>query len=173
MNAISPYAQNIFKQAGVIQRSRYSNSQITRYLSKLASIQQKFQWKKKLGKEHDQIERTLFTAIGYWTTDLTAFVNIWDTIDDRICSLITKDHTELDGYVLGNIGGIARSNGFINNIPKFHKMCMELHQLRLHSHLSHSEIKGTHQYTGPIPQNKRKTIIKLINEGVQELIQFW
>ena len=129
--------------------------------------------KKKLGKEHDQIERTLFTAIGYWTTDLTAFVNIWDTIDDRICSLITKDHTELGGYVLGNIGGIARSNGFINNIPKFHKMCMELHQLRLHSHLSHSEIKGTHQYTGPIPQNKRKTIIKLINEGVQELIQFW
>lgn len=100
-------------------------------------------------------------------------MNIWDTIDDRICSLITKDHTELGGYVLGNIGGIARSNGFINNIPKFHKMCMELHQLRLHSHLSHSEIKGTHQYTGPIPQNKRKTIIKLINEGVQELIQFW
>ena len=173
VNAISPYAQNIFKQAGVIQRSRYSNSQITRYLSKLAGIQQKFQWKKKLGKEHDQIERTLFTAIGYWTTDLTAFVNIWDTIDDRICSLITKDHTELGGYVLGNIGGIAQSNGFINNIPKFHKMCMELHQLRLHSHLSHSEIKGTHQYTGPIPQNKRKTIIKLINEGVQELIQFW
>ena len=63
---------------------RYSNSQIQRYLKELANIQQKLQWKKKLGKDHDQIERTLFTAIGYWKTDLTAFVNIWDTMDDRI-----------------------------------------------------------------------------------------
>lgn len=173
VNTLSPYAQNIFKQAGVIQRNRYSNSQIPRYLKELANIQQKFQWKKKLGKDHDQIERTLFTAIGYWKTDLTAFVNIWDTMDDRICSLVTRDHPELGGYTLGKIGAIVQSRRFISKIPKFHKMCMELHQLRLHSHLSHSEIKGTHQYTGPIPQNKRKLIIKLIKEGVEELIQFW
>lgn len=173
VNTLSPYAQNIFKQAGVIKRNRYSNSQIQRYLKELANIQQKLQWKKKLGKDHDQIERTLFTAIGYWKTDLTAFVNIWDTMDDRICSLITKDHPELGGYTLGKIGAIVQSRGFISNMPKFHKMCMELHQLRLHSHLSHSEIKSTHQYTGPIPQNKRRLIIKLIKEGVEELIQYW
>ena len=173
INTLSPYAQNIFKQAKVIQRSRYSNSQIPIYIKELTGIQQKFQWKKKLGKDHDQIERTLFTAIGYWKTDLTAFVNIWDTMDDRICSLITKDHPELGGYTLGKIGGIVKSKGFISNVPKFHQMCTELHQLRLHSYLSHSEIKNSHQYTGPIPQKKRKAIIKLIKEGIQELIQFW
>lgn len=173
VNAISPYAQNLFKNAGIIQRSRYSNSQISRYLNKLTGIQLGFPWKKKLGKEHDQIERTLFVAIGYWISDLTAFVNIWDTIDDRICSLITIEHPELGGYKLGNIGGICQSKKFINHIPKFHKMCMEIHRLRLQSHLSHSEVHNTNQYTGPIPQNKRKPIIKLINEGIQELIQFW
>lgn len=173
VNTVAPYAQNIFKQAGVIQRSRYSNSQIARYLKELVGIQQTFSWKKKLGKEHDQIERTLFIAMGYWKTDLTAFVNLWDTMDDRICSLITKDHIELGGYTLGKIEAINRSKGFIGNIPKFHKMCMELHRLRLHSHLSHSEIRDTHQYTGPIPQSKRKAILKLIDEGIRELIQFW
>lgn len=157
----------------MIQRSRYSNSQIARYLKELVGIQQTFSWKKKLGKEHDQIERTLFIAMGYWKTDLTAFVNLWDTMDDRICSLITKDHIELGGYTLGKIGAINGSKGFIGNIPKFHKMCMELHRLRLHSHLSHSEIRDTHQYTGPIPQSKRKAILKLIDEGIRELIQFW
>lgn len=113
------------------------------------------------------------TAMGYWKTDLTAFVNLWDTMDDRICSLIAKDHIELGGYTLGKIGAINKSKGFIGNIPKFHKMCMELHCLRLQSHLSHSEIRSTHQYTGPIPQSKRKTILKLIDEGIRELIQFW
>ena len=77
-----------------------------------------FHGKKKLGKEHDQIERTLFIVMGYWKTDLTAFVNLWDTMDDRICSLITKDHIELGGYTLGKIGAINRSKGFIGNIPK-------------------------------------------------------
>ncbi|WP_283610341.1 RNA-directed DNA polymerase [Faecalispora anaeroviscerum] len=173
VNAISPYAQNIFKRAKIIQRNRYSNSQITRYLYELTGVQMKFQWKKRFGKEHDQIERTLFTALGYWKTDLTAFVNLWDTIDDRICSLLKNDHAELGGYILGKIGGIEKSKGFINYIPKFHKMCMELHQLRLHSHLSHSEIKNTHQYTGPVPQGKRKPILKFIVEGIQELILFW
>ena len=63
VNTLSPYAQNIFKQAGVIKRNRYSNSQIQRYLKELANIQQKLQWKKKLGIVHDQFVRTLFTAI--------------------------------------------------------------------------------------------------------------
>ncbi|MEG2013497.1 MAG: RNA-directed DNA polymerase [Anaerovoracaceae bacterium] len=173
ISLISPYAQNIFKRAKLIQRSRYSNSQITRYLYELTGAQLKFQWKKKLGKEHDQIEQTLFIALGYWRTDFTAFVNLWDTLDDRICSLVTKDHPELGGYCLGNIGGITGSKKFGSNVPNFFAMCMEIHTLRLHSHLSHSEIRNTHQYTGPISQRKRKTILKLIIEGIQELVRFW
>ncbi len=170
---LSPYAQNALKQAGLIQRSRYSNSQIPYYLHELTGIELKAPWKKKLGKEHDQVERTLFIALGYWKTDLTAFVNIWDTIDDRICSLLSNNHSELGGYRLGNIGGIISSRGYINHLPKFHKMCMTLHQLRLHSYLSHSVVQSTQQYTGPIPQNKRKEIITLIREGIQEMLAYW
>lgn len=115
----------------------------------------------------------MFTAICYWNTDLTAFVNIWDTLDDKICSLLVIKHAELGGYTLGKAGGIKGSNGFKNNIPKFHCMCMAIHEMRLSSHLSHSEIKNSHKYTGPIPQKMRKQIIKLITEGIEELIEYW
>ena len=172
-DTISPLAQNVLKQAGIIQRSRYSNSQISRYIKEIADIKSTFQWKKKLGKEHDNIERTLFTALGYWKTDLTAFVNLWDTLDDRLCSIVTQAHPQLGGYTLGKIGAIEKSKGFISNLPKFHKMCMSMHALRLASHLSHSEVKRTHTYTGPISQQKRKEIKRLIKEGMTELLAFW
>ena len=170
---MAPVVQNILKESGLIMRSRYTNSQINKYLFVLTQEQYNFSWKKKLGKEHDQIERTFFTAIGYWKTDLTAFVNLWDTLDDRICSIITVAHSELGGYTLGKIGGIVDSKAFSSKLPKFFKMCMEVHKLRLSSYLSHSEVKKTHAYTGPIQQNKRKTIQKLIRDGLDELILFW
>ena len=84
---VAPIAQNVLKESGLILRSRYTNSQINKYLFELTQTQYKVSWKKLLGKEHNQVERTLFTAVGYWKTDLTAFVNIWDTLDDRICSV--------------------------------------------------------------------------------------
>ncbi len=173
VNEMSSYSQNIFKAASLIQRSQYSCSQINRYLRELTNVTFKFRWKKALGKEHNYIERTLFTAICYWNTDLTAFVNIWDTLDDKMCSLLVVKHAELGGYTLGKVGGIKDSNGFKNNIPKFHCMCMAIHEMRLSSYLSHSEIKNSHKYTGPIPQKMRKQIIKLITEGIEELIEYW
>lgn len=172
---IAPTAQNVLKQSGLILRSRYSSSQINKYFFVLTQTQYKTVWKKKLGKEHNHIERTLFTALGYWKTDLTAFVNLWDTLDDRICSLLTDDHPELGGYTLGNIGSsINRDNKvFPMHLPKFFKMCLEIHEMRLSSHLSHSEVRKTHEYTGPIQQNKRKVIHRLIKDGINELTLFW
>ena len=172
---IAPIAQNVLKQSGLILRSRYSNSQINKYLFVLTQTQYNTVWKKKFGKEHNHIERTLFTALGYWKTDLTAFVNLWDTLDDRICSLLTVDHPELGGYTLGNLGGsVNRDNKvFPSHLPKFFKMCLEIHEMRLSSHLSHSEVKKTHAYTGPIHQKKRKIIQHLLKEGIDELTLFW
>ena len=43
----------------LIQLSRYSNSQIPRYIKELIGVELPFQWKKKLGKEHDQIGEAL------------------------------------------------------------------------------------------------------------------
>ena len=178
LSEVAPIAQNVLKESGLILRSRYSNSQINKYLFELTQNQYKVPWKKKLGKEHDQVERTLFTALGYWKTDLTAFVNLWDTLDDRICSILTAAHSELGGYQLGKIGGaINRQNSnssvFQSHLPKFYTMCLEIHEMRLSSYLSHSEIRSTHAYTGPIQQKNRKTILKLIKDGLNELAAFW
>lgn len=173
IRTLSPVAQNLLKQAGLIQRSQYSNSQIQRYLGEITETKISFGWKKKLGREHNQLERTLFVALGYWKTDLTAFVNLWDTMDDRICSLLTVAHPELGGYTFGKIGCIEKSKKFISYLPKFHKMCMEIHELRLSSHLSHAEIRRTQKYTGPIQQQKRKQIKRLIAEGISELVEYW
>lgn len=172
-NELNPYVQNILKHAGLIQRNRYSTSQINHYFKALTGLSLKFSWKRKLETEHDPVERNFFLCLNYWNSDLTAFVNLWDTIDDRLCSIVVTEHPELGGYSLGKIGSIEKSVNFIAHLPAFHKMCMTLHELRLSSNLSHSEIRRTHQYTGPIPQKKRKLIIKLIREGFVELPEFW
>lgn len=175
LSEVAPIAQNVFKESGLISRSRYSNSQINKYLYELTQNQYKASWKRILGREHDQVERMLFTALGYWKTDLTAFVNLWDTLDDRICSVLTSGHHELGGYSLGHIGSSINRNNrvFPSHLPCFFKMCLEIHELRLSTHLSHPEIRATHAYTGPIQSNKRKTIQKLIREGIDELVRFW
>lgn len=174
-NSLTELAHNILYEARVIAgRSRNSSTQISRYLKELTGVQYKFQWKSRLGKDHNHVEGTLYRAINYWNSDLTAFVNIWDTIDDRICSLLVPCHPELcKSYQLGKIGGIKQSTGFINNVPKFHEMCQKLHELRLQSDLSHAEIKGKNQYTGPIQQKEKKRILKLITEGIKDLIRYW
>lgn len=173
LREITPVAQNTLKRAGMIQRSRYSNSQINRYITEITKKQQSFPWKKKLGKEHSQLELSFFQAFCYWQTDLTAFVNLWDTIDDRLCSLVVLDHSELGGYSLGTVGGISNSKGFRNHLPAFHKMVNEIHELRLTSHLSHSMIRRTNNYTGPIKGSERKRILSLITAGINELTSFW
>ena len=170
---ITPIAQNTLKRAGMIQRSRYSNSQINRYLSEIIQEPLTFPWKKKLGKEHPQLELSFFQAFCYWQTDLTAFVNLWDTIDDRICSLVVLDHSELGGYTLGTVGCISNSKCFKNHLPAFHKMVNEIHELRLTSYLSHSKVKRTNNYTGPIKSAERKRILSLITAGIVELTNYW
>lgn len=173
LHEIAPIAQNTLNRAGMIQRSRYSNSQINRYLTEIIKQPQSFPWKKKLGKEHSQLELNFFQAFCYWQTDLTAFVNLWDTIDDRICSLVVLDHSELGGYSLGNVGGIKDSLGFKTHLPNYHKMVNEIHKLRLSSHLSHSRVQRTNEYTGPIKSSERKKILSLVTAGISDLTSYW
>ena len=172
-NTISSVAQEALKSAGIINRSKYSNSQINKNLELITSIKFNFQWKKVLGAEHDYIERVMYAAVAYWRSDLTAFVNLWDTIDDRILSVLTSQHSELGGYTLGNVGGIVSSGGLKSNLPRFHNMVNEIHRLRLSSYLSHTQVKNTGEYTGPIPYKKKTNILKLICEGMEEVTNYW
>lgn len=171
-NKISAAAQEALKCAGIIQRSKYSNSQINKYLEMITEDSWKFRWKKYLGTEHDNIERVIFAATSYWRTDLTAFVNLWDTIDDRMLSVITKLHPELGGYGLGNVGGIKGSKKLLTNLPHYYNMVMRIHDLRLHSYLSHSQVKNSGEYTGPIPYKERGKIQVLIKKAFRELEGF-
>lgn len=169
---LSPIAQILFEQAGIINRKRINYTQINRYLDNIAEVKSKVQWKKKLGSDHDHLEKQMFIAMGYWKTDLTAFINLWDTIDDKLCSIIIQKNPMLGGYTLGNIGGMKDNKKLIAALPEFYSMCMEIHDLRLSSHLSHPVIKKTQQYTGPISSKKRRRIKKIINKGYQELVAF-
>lgn len=171
-NKISAAAQEALKCAGIIQRSKYSNSQINKYLGMITEESWNFRWKKYLGIEHDNIERVVFASTSYWRTDLTAFVNLWDTIDDRMLSVITKLHPELGGYNLGNVGGINGSRKLSSHLPKFYNMVVRIHDLRLQSYLSHSQVKKTGKYTGPIPYKERGKIQVLIKTAFRELEGF-
>lgn len=171
-NSISSPAQEALKQAGIIKRGKYSNSQINKYLEMITGEKWNFRWKKYLGNEHDNVERFIFAATSYWRTDLTAFVNLWDTIDDRMLSVVTTLHTELGGYTLGQIGGIKQSRRMPAYIPLYHKMAMDVHDMRLHSYLSHSKVQATGEYTGPIPYRDKGRIRKLIIDGMRELEGF-
>ncbi len=166
-------AQEALKQAGLITRGKYSTSQINKYLEVITDEKWSFKWKDLLKAEHDNVERCVFAAMTYWRTDLTAFVNLWDTIDDRIMSVITIKHTELGGYRLGNIGGSLSSTRLSTHLPKFHCLINEIHMLRLSSYLSHPEIRNTGKYTGPIPYKEKKRIKRLITEGLREIETYW
>ena len=171
-NSISSPAQEALKQAGIIKRGKYSNSQINKYLEMITGEKWNFRWKKYLGNEHDNVERFIFAATSYWRTDLTAFVNLWDTIDDRMLSVVTNLHTELGGYTLGKIGGIKQSRRMPAYIPLYHKMAMDIHDMRLHSYLSHSKVQATGENTGSIPYRNKGRIRKLIIDGMRELEGF-
>lgn len=170
---IAPVVQNTLIEAKVIRRKRYSNSQINKYLFELTGQKTNFQWKKKLGKEHDQIEKNIFEALAYWKADLTAFINLWDSIDDQLCECLLKQHVELGGYTPGKIGCIEKSSKLMAGVPLFHRMCVDIHEMRKQSYLSHAAIQRTNQYTGPIPNKKRKRIQKTIKDGIAEMVQYW
>jgi hypothetical protein len=52
-------------------------------------------------------------------------------------------------------------------------MAMDIHDMRLHSFLSHSKVQATGEYTGPIPYRDKGKIQKLIISGMRELEGFW
>ena len=170
----SSYAHNLFVEAGLECKERHSDSQIPRYLQELVGFKKKFDWKKKLNKDHDHVERTIFIALGYWKTDLTAFVNMWDTIDDMLYGCIAGKHSSaLGGYNKGQLGSILTNKNFIKILPNFQKLCTTIHELRLKSHLSHPIIKRTRRHTGPIAQSNRKIIPSLIKKALDEIVNYW
>ena len=170
---LSAISQEALKAAGIISRSKYTSSQINRYLEVMTEEKWSFPWKKILGERHSDIERSVFAACCYWKTDLTSFVNLWDTIDDQMLFSLTAAHKELGGYTLGKVGAIKNSIKIASVLPQFHLLVNEIHELRLSSFLSHSIIIRTGKSTGPIPFRERNRILSLISNGMRELESYW
>ncbi len=170
---ICPISQNILKATKIISRGSKDVCQINKYLSTIvAKNMGTFTWKKFLGKEAIKLETKMYVAENYFNSDLTAFVNIWDTIDDMLCNIAcAKYRDKLCGYTLGNFGSIEAKN-LKNELPEFQKMLIYIHSLRLDSQLSHAVISKKGCYTGPIPTNERKKIQKMIEFGIKDLIAF-
>lgn len=170
---MSALAQETLKKAGLIIKKRYSTSQINKYLELITDRKYKSDWKKRFCSDHDIVERLLFVALAYWKTDLTAFVNLWDTIDDRMIYALTKQHQELGGYTLGQIGCIKKSKKIPSQFPQFFKMVDEIHSFRCSSYLSHTKIRNTNIPTGPIPYNHKKRIKVIICNALDEIDVKW
>ena len=170
---ISSLAQESLKKAGIIHRSKYTTSQINNYIEIITGRKCSLPWKKVLGNSHDAVERSIFMASCYWSTDITAFVNIWDSIDDAILNALYNKHRGLGTYALGNVGSIIGSTRLIAAFPVFYKLIKEIHALRLSSYLSHSKVRSTGQYTGPIPYREKKRILKLLINGLTDLESNW
>ena len=59
------------------------------------------------------------------------------------------------------------------HLPNYLTMVNEIHSLRSESYLSHTQIRNTGVYTGPIPYKEKKRILSLLRNGIGELVKFW
>lgn len=60
---------------------------------------------------YDAVEETMFLAQTYWQTDLTSFINVWDTINDTIFDELSLQHSDvLGGHTLGSFGFVNAIN---------------------------------------------------------------
>lgn len=169
---IAPIAQESLKAAGVISRSKYSSSQINKYLELITGEKWSFPWRKLLNRDHDNIEQFIFLALCHWNNNVTYFVNIWDSIDDAVLRVLMPSHRELGGFTPGNFGFLS-SHAFTSHLPNFSAMIKYMHDLRLTSCLSHSVNRTTGKFNGPIPYKERKNIVAEIRKGLRELEAYW
>lgn len=175
---INDAAQRVLKNAGIIARKKSSINQINRCIKIITDINININWKQFMKTHYDAVEETMFLAQTYWQTDLTSFINVWDTINDTIFDELSLQHSDvLGGHTLGSFG-FVECNKFKVALPKFQKSCKYIHNLRLHSPLSHMYIRNNTmsqtglKYTKVISSKERKQIKKMIKESLNEISQF-
>ena len=175
---INDAAQRVLKKAGIITRKKSRVVQINKCIKIISDVDISINWKRFLKRHYSAVEYAMFLAQTYWQTDLTSFINVWDTINDTIFDELSLQYSNiLGGHTLGSFG-FVECNKFKAALPKFQKSCKYIHNLRLHSPLSHMYIKNRNipqtslKYTKVIPSKERKQIKKMIKESLIEISQF-
>lgn len=177
--SINNSAQITLQKAGIIKRKRKKSNQVNSCIGMIVSSSASINWKKLMGYHYEALEDAIFLAQTYWSTDITSFVNIWDTIDDTICDALSmKYKSVIGGYTIGKIGSIATNHKLSSELPQFYKMCAYIHELRLSSPLSHMYItsrtvdKSKWCPTRVISSKERKEIKRCIESGLDDLASF-
>ncbi|MCR3760291.1 RNA-directed DNA polymerase [Clostridium felsineum] len=174
-NEINYLGQQTLRDLGFIQRAKKRPSSIKACYEEICSKKLPvFNWKKELNSSHDSIEKKLFRAKAYIKSDLTAFVNILDTINDLLLDVLYTHDTCIGAYSLGHIGSVLNEKSrFAKKYPNIFLMCKTIHDKRLESDLSHPIIKSTHKDTNYIPYSYKYKLIPIICNGIKEFCNKW
>ncbi len=134
-----------------------------------------FDWKRAFRNNHRFIERQALLAAGYVKTDMTAFVNALDVLNDRFLATLASHDRTTGIYQLGNIGSFLGSSTsvFARTYPHFHRACKRIHELRLKSDLSHPVVRGSGRPTGRIKFSHLRSMQKVLYAGYEEVIGSW
>ncbi len=168
-------ATKMLRTNGIINRAKSRPSYISDCLDVISgSIPLDFNWKRVAGQQHSMLENKYVRARTYFESDINAFINIIDTIDDILIDLLAKHDPTVGKYQLGNIGGFLNAGSRFNQkYPQFFMMCKEIHDKRLECELSHAVHKKSKKPTQYIPYRYRYNAARLIGNGMSEFIQLW
>lgn len=169
-------AQEMLKCSGYIYRSSRRPSSIHECMKNITlSNVTKIDWKKIFGSNHRNAENKMIRARAYANTDISAFVNIFDTFNDMLLEKLHTKDTTIGKYMLGTIGGKVGNKGtkFEGKYPKTFEFCKLIHDLRLECDLSHPIVKTTKKYTKPIPYKTIFKIRPMLKAAILEMSTVW
>lgn len=173
---LHPIIKNILIEAKIINGTKGARSEIGTYIELICKKKiGYFSWNNvfKPAKTHREVERRLVRAYAYSQTDISAFVNILDVIDEFILEALYKHDVTLGQYTLGKIGSVLNSPKLEKKYPCIYTLCSEVHNKRLECDLSHPLTKKTQKFTKPIPYKYINKLRKLLFNAVNELISKW
>ena len=134
-----------------------------------------FDWRGALATRHRHIERHALVVSAYGKTDMTAFVNGLDVLNDLLLDVLVHHDGGVGTYPIGHIGGFISSgtSAFASKYPAFKALCVEVHELRKESALSHPIVRASGRATGRIKFTKMRPLRRAMMRGYSEIIQTW
>ena len=123
------------------------------------------------GVDHTELEKKVLRAYAYSKSDVSAFINILDTINDYILAIVHKNDTSLKGYSFGKIGSCVSNDNppLKTRHPDLFVYCKYVHDLRLKCDLSHPVVAKTKRYTKPIEYKELYKVRKLLVKAIEDI----
>lgn len=170
LRTINHSAALVLKELGIIERSTPTCGVHTSLTAMLETVP-RVNWRKFFKTHYRDAERQIVICRGYYSTDVTAWVNVMDVFNDwLLCALYAANPT-LGYYKLGKIGSVlgAPTGRLATMYPNLFAMVKDIHDRRLESLLSHPKTASTGKPTRPIPFNYVFKGKRLLRRAIEEL----